>query len=46
MAGLENQVALITAATSKIGYSYAKRLLQKGVKVAYYNNMYQLLGSR
>ncbi|KAL4097075.1 hypothetical protein QTP88_021911 [Uroleucon formosanum] len=34
MAGLENQVALITAATSKIGYSYAKCLLQKGVKVA------------
>lgn len=34
MPGLENQVALITAATSKIGYTYAKHLLRNGVKVA------------
>ncbi|KAL5242130.1 hypothetical protein ACI65C_009540 [Semiaphis heraclei] len=34
MSRLENQVALITAATSKIGYTYAKHLLQNGVKVA------------
>ncbi|XP_026813516.1 15-hydroxyprostaglandin dehydrogenase [NAD(+)]-like [Rhopalosiphum maidis] len=34
MSVLENQVALITSATSSIGKVYAKHLLQNGVKVA------------
>jgi NAD(P)-dependent dehydrogenase (short-subunit alcohol dehydrogenase family) len=31
--GLENQVALVTGATSEIGYAYVKCLLQNKVKV-------------